>query len=52
MRQHTSVTGEYCLPWEAIQHKMHYGATATYELHGRAFQSFWKVYQMMQNNGV
>lgn len=41
-----------CLPWEQIQYKMHYGATAVFELHGRALQSFWKVYQMMKNNGV
>lgn len=41
-----------CLPWEQIQYKMHYGATAVFELHGRALQSFWKVYQMMQKNGV
>lgn len=37
-----------CLPWEAIQHRMHYGATATYELHGRALQHFWKIYQLAQ----
>lgn len=41
-----------CLPWEQVQYKMHYGATAVFELHGRALQSFWKVYQMMQKNGV
>lgn len=41
-----------CMPWEAVQRKMHYGATATFELHGRALQSFWKVYQMSQNNGT
>lgn len=38
--------------WEDIQRKMHYGATTTFALHGRALQSFWKVYQMSQNNGV
>lgn len=41
-----------CLPWEQIQKKLNYGATATFELHGRALQSFWKVYQMMQKNGA
>lgn len=41
-----------CMPWEAVQRKMHYGATATFELHGRALQSFWKVYQMTQNHGI
>lgn len=40
-----------CLPWEQIQYKMHYGATAVFELHGRALQSFWKVYQLLQKNG-
>lgn len=41
-----------CMPWKDIRRKMHYGATATFELHGRALQSFWKVYQMSQNNGL
>lgn len=34
-----------CLRWDEISRQMHYGQTATYELHGRALQSFWKVYQ-------
>lgn len=38
-----------CMLWEEIQHKMHYGATYTYQLHGRALQSFWKTYQAFQN---
>lgn len=42
-----------CLPWEAIQHKLSYGPTATYELHGRALQTFWRTYQYWsQNNGL
>lgn len=39
-----------CMPWKDIRRKMHYGETAAFELHGRALQSFWKVYQMYKNN--
>lgn len=42
-----------CLPWESVQHKLNYGPTATYELHGRALQTFWKTYQYWsQNSGL
>lgn len=34
-----------CMRWEDIAREIHYGLTATYELHGRALQNFWKVYQ-------
>lgn len=37
-----------CLPWREIQKKMHYEAAPVYRLHGRALQSFWKVYQTQQ----
>lgn len=37
-----------CMMWEDIQRKMHYGPTAAYELHGRALQSFWGMYQLHQ----
>lgn len=41
-----------CMLWEDIQHKLNYGATATYELHGRALQSFWKVHQKWNQNSA
>lgn len=34
-----------CMRWEDIAREIHYGLTATYELHGRALQNFWRVYQ-------
>ena len=34
-----------CMRWEDISREIHYGLTATYELHGRALQNFWRVYQ-------
>lgn len=33
------------LSWEEIMHKIHFESTRTYELHGRALDSFWDIYQ-------
>lgn len=30
--------------WDEIQDRMHYSRTSMFELHGRALQSFWKIY--------